>query len=291
MTSSALVVLSGGQDSTTCLAWAKRRFDLVHSVTFDYAQRHQREIKSARDVACLLNVVSHETVTLGNILKGNSPLTDPDAKLEQYENFSSMDQIIGSRVELTFVPMRNALFLTLGANRAACLNITDLVVGVCEADNANYPDCRQSFIDSMERSIELALGNQMFTVHTPLIHLSKDQSIKMADRLGVYPVLAFTHTAYDGSYPPSGKDHATVLRAHGFEIAGVPDPLIVRAYMEGLLSGLPETPNYSHPCLPELINHIEMLIHALSASTSTSTRPEFKSLLSKHWNAQSAEAA
>jgi len=241
----ALVILSGGQDSTTCLFWAKQAFTEVHAVTFDYGQRHVREIEAARKVAELAGVASHEVVTLGPILKGRSPLTNPDEKLEQYDSFEQMDKVIGDRVELTFVPMRNALFLVLAANRAVCLDCDNLVVGVCEADNANYPDCRESFVTSMQRTINDALGTADFLrILAPLLHLPKAASIKLALTFpGCYAALAFTHTAYDGSYPPSGKDHATVLRAHGFEKAEVQDPLIVRAWREGLMD-LPLTKNY-----------------------------------------------
>jgi len=256
MISKALVVLSGGQDSTTCLVWAKRKFSEVHAITFDYGQRHARELQAAADVAKLVGVASHETVTLGaHILRGRSPLTDPSQQLEQYEDFESMDKIIGDRVELTFVPMRNALFLTLAANRAACLDITDLVTGVCQADNANYPDCRQSFVDAQSFTINEALGwrDPRFTIHAPLMNFSKAQSIRLLHDLDALALLAFTHTAYDGQYPPLGKDHATVLRAHGFEQADFPDPLILRAVLEGLME-LPTTPNYTNS--PMLSNRL-----------------------------------
>ena len=148
MTTKALVVLSGGQDSTTCLMWAKMQFDEVHAVTYDYGQRHFREIQAAKDVAKLAGVKSHKIVTVGPILEGRSPLTNEEAHLELYADFKQMDQIIGDRVETTFVPMRNALFLTLAANHASCNGITNLITGVCQADNANYPDCRQSFLEA-----------------------------------------------------------------------------------------------------------------------------------------------
>lgn len=239
-----LVVLSGGQDSTTCLFWAKAYFNEVHAITFDYGQRHQREIQAAVDVAKVAGVASHELVVLGPILKGTSPLTNRNELLETYADHHSMVGVIGDRVEKTFVPMRNALFLTLAANRAAVAGIEHLVTGVCESDNANYPDCRRSFIDAQRLAIAEALGTT-FDIHTPLMQLDKQKSIQLARLMGdvAFTALAFTHTAYDGVYPPKGKDHASVLRAHGFEKAGVPDPLVVRAVAEGLMM-LPTTENY-----------------------------------------------
>lgn len=247
----ALVVLSGGQDSTTCLFWARQKFAQVETITFDYAQRHKRELMAAKFVSELAGVASHREVKLGPILLGRSPLTDPTQPLEQYSDFESMQQTIGDRVELTFVPMRNALFLTLAANHAAARDIRHLVTGVCEEDGTNYPDCRKPFIVSQQRTINQALGrafglnSDMMWIHTPLIHMTKADSIRLAATIpGAMRALAFSHTAYDGSYPPTGSDHATVLRAKGFEQADLPDPLILRAYFDGHLPALPEAPNY-----------------------------------------------
>lgn len=247
----ALVVLSGGQDSTTCLFWAIKHFDEVHAITFDYNQRHRRELAAAANVGHIAGVASHTVVTLGPILMGRSPLTDPNAKLETYSDHASMEQIIGDRVELTFVPMRNALFLTLAANAAICKDISSIVTGVCQADNANYPDCRESFIESQQATINEALGALLpvpIRILTPLMDLSKDVSVHLARQLGprAFAALAFSHTAYDGNYPPLGNDHASVLRAHGFHVAGLPDPLIVRAVLiDKVMPAFPPTSNYS----------------------------------------------
>ena len=250
---SAWVVLSGGQDSTTCLYWAKNRFDAVHAITFDYGQSHIREIDAAETVAVKAGVNSWRVVEIPSILKGRSPLIDAGENLEQYEDFESMDETIGDRVELTFVPMRNALFLTIAANRAVCADVYDIVTGVCQSDNANYPDCRDSFIRHQTSAINYALGlehkKQRVTIHTPLMNLTKAQSIDLACKLdGCYKALEDTHTSYDGQYPPTGKDHATVLRAHGFEEAGLPDPLIMRAAGDGLME-IPLTSNYSEEAI------------------------------------------
>lgn len=230
----ALVILSGGQDSTTCLFWAKQHFDEVHAITFDYGQRHAREIESASKVAELAGVVSHEIVPVPECLVSLSPLTSPNP-LETYSDFDQMDATIGDRRELTFVPMRNALFLTIAANRAEALGISTLVTGVCQMDNANYDDCRETFIYAAEDYINKALGHDHrgtapIKILTPLLHLSKSESVHFAMSLpGAMEGLAYSHTCYAGEYPPCGECHACVLRAHGFEEAGVTDPLIERA--------------------------------------------------------------
>ena len=259
----ALVVLSGGQDSTTCAIAACAMFGAanVAAITFNYDQRHSRELLAAKRIATLLGIAHHEQLDLGPILKGTSPLTDPNQQLETYADYSSMDKIIGDRIEKTFVPMRNALFLTLAANRAAVMGAQVIYTGVCEADNANYPDCREKFIRFQEGTINDALGRtyekgDMIEISTPLMHMSKARSIEMllfTHGLINFALLAFSHTAYDGQYPPTSKDHASVLRAHGFEEAGRPDPLVVRAVMEQRME-IPKTKNYAYlGDLPEMI--------------------------------------
>lgn len=245
MTTKALVVLSGGQDSTTCLFWAIKAYGAanVKAITFDYQQRHRIELDAARIIAAMAGI-DHREIALGLILEGSSPLTDPSQALETYANYQDMDAIIGDRVEKTFVPMRNALFLTIAANRAVVMGCQDIVTGVCQQDNANYPDCRPEFITAQEQTINIALGRENIHIVTPLMFMSKAESIKLAMTLpGCMRALAHSHTAYDGKYPPVSKDHASTLRAQGFVEAGVPDPLVVRAIWEGLMT-IPETPNY-----------------------------------------------
>jgi 7-cyano-7-deazaguanine synthase len=252
MISNALVILSGGQDSTTCLFWAKQKFRHLHTVSFNYGQKHKAELIAAAKIANMAGCRSHEVIFMPCLLRSTSPLLNPKASLETYESFAEMDRIIGDRVELTFVPLRNLLFLVVAANRAVALGCTDLVVGVCQSDNANYPDCRAVFVDAAERAMRYALGDDRadhagrapLRVHTPLMHLTKAETVRLAEKLpGCMEALAYSHTAYDGQYPPVSKDHASVLRAHGFEEAGIPDPLVVRAWKEGLMA-LPDTPNY-----------------------------------------------
>lgn len=246
----ALVILSGGQDSTTCLFWAKQFYGEVHAITFDYGQRHRIELDAAMKVSSMAKVTSHEVIEVPGILESMSPLTDPSADLERYENPEQMEQVIGDRREMTFVPMRNALFLTIAANRAEALGIKDIVIGVCQMDNANYDDCRQEFVFAAEHYINTALGHDHrgtgpIVIQTPLIYMSKAETVFLATQLpGCWDALAYSHTSYDGKYPPTDMNHANVLRADGFAKAGFPDPLVVRAWREGLME-LPATANYN----------------------------------------------
>jgi 7-cyano-7-deazaguanine synthase len=232
----AIVILSGGQDSTTCLFWAKKNFDEVHAITFNYGQRHAIEIESAKKVAELAGVKSHEFVDVPNCLISTSPLTSSN-DLETYTSFDAMDGTIGNRRELTFVPMRNALFLTIAANRAEALGIPNLITGVCQMDNANYDDCREVFIKASEQYINTALGHdhrgtQRINIITPLMFLTKAQTVELAQEVGGFDALAYSHTCYAGKYPPCGECHSCVLRAQGFADAGVADPLVERATHE-----------------------------------------------------------
>lgn len=247
----AVVVFSGGQDSTFCLFWAATRFKHIRAITFNYGQRHAVEIAAAQRVLdyARMNyrdvVFEHEICTVGPILQGTSPLVSNN-ELEQYSDHHSLP----GGLEKTFVPMRNQLFLTLAANRAFVFGTNNLVTGVCQEDNGGYPDCTQNFINLLSDAstagtfTEEAGFPDGLHIHTPLMFLTKAQTVLESTRYPFcYQATAFSHTAYDGQYPPTGHDHATLLRAKGFEEADTPDPLILRAYLEGLMS-LPDAPNY-----------------------------------------------
>ena len=243
---SALIILSGGQDSTTTLFWAKRYFGGdMHAITFDYGQRHRMEIDAARTVAQLAGVKTHEVIDVQGCLHSASPLTS-NTELEKYDNYEQMEKVIGDRIELTFVPMRNMFFFTVAMNRAVKLGIKNLVTGICQQDNANYPDCTDAFRQYFQDTANVSLGmkHDIYRVYAPLMHMSKAQTVLMAQEIpGCWEALAYTHTSYDGKYPPTDNNHSNVLRARGFEEAGLPDPLVVRAWREGLMA-IPNTPNY-----------------------------------------------
>jgi 7-cyano-7-deazaguanine synthase len=244
----ALVVLSGGQDSTTCLYWAKAQYHEVHTITFDYGQRHRIELEAAARIARMAGVASSELCCVPDILQSTSPLTSLN-ELDKYENFEKMSEQVADNIEKTFVPMRNTLFLTIAANRAIALGCEAVVTGICGEDNANYPDCTETFRQSLEAAFNNGLhgfrqGHKYLAIRAPLMFLSKAETVRMATQLpGCMEALAYSHTSYDGKYPPTDNNHSNLLRAHGFEQAGVADPLVVRAWSEGLMD-LPETANY-----------------------------------------------
>ncbi|MDR2017290.1 MAG: 7-cyano-7-deazaguanine synthase QueC [Syntrophobacterales bacterium] len=219
-----LVVLSGGQDSTTCLYWAKERFHEVYTVAFDYGQRHRIELTSAETVAGFAHASAHETIDITGLMKSTSPLIDKAAHVARYD---SAENLPGG-IEPTFIPCRNLLFLTIAANRAVVHGIRDLVIGVSEVDYGGYPDCRSEFIRVTEDALRLGLEMEM-TIHAPLIRMSKKETVLLSLALtGCMEALAWSHTCYMGATPPCGKCHACLLREKGFQEAGVEDPLIRR---------------------------------------------------------------
>ncbi|KAM3099908.1 7-cyano-7-deazaguanine synthase QueC [Phormidesmis sp. 146-12] len=222
--SKALVILSGGQDSTTCAAIALQQFQEVHAVTFDYQQRHLIELESAIAVAKALNL-KHDVSAIGSILNSTSPLVS-DASLDEYASVEELP----TGVESTFIPGRNILFLTLAANRAVCLGIRDIFIGVCETDFAGYWDCRQSFVNAMAIALGEGFYGQphAFEIHTPLMNLTKADSVQLArEVLGdrFEEVMSLTHTCYAGVKGGCGKCHACLLRDRGFREAGIDDPI------------------------------------------------------------------
>ena len=243
MKPSCLVVLSGGQDSTSCLYYAKKYYKVIHAITFDYGQSHLLEIAAAKKIAAYAGVTSHEVIKVPAILISTSPLLS-DTELPQYESKVQMEAIVGNKKEVTFVPMRNGLFLTIAANRAESLGCETIYTGVCAEDDANYPDCTANFIDAAQNYIDESLGHRKIMISAPWLRVSKaDQIRTMWDEPGWQEAISMSHTSYDGKFPPTDKNHANILRAASFEEAGLPDPLVVRAWKRGLME-LPETKNY-----------------------------------------------
>lgn len=217
----AIVVLSGGQDSTTCLHWAIRKFgrEAVESITFDYGQRHRIEIECAKKIADLAEVqnVTLPIDTLAS-LSGNA-LTDAAIQVK-----SELDP--ATSLPNTFVPGRNVIFLTYAAAYGYQRDINNLVTGVTQTDYSGYPDCREQTIVSLQETIRLAMEFPELKIHTPLMHLSKSETVLLARELGALEAMGHTHTCYNGSRPPCGTCPACVIRANGFLEAGIGDPLL-----------------------------------------------------------------
>lgn len=220
--SSVIVLLSGGQDSTTCLGLAKEQFDSVYALTINYGQRHSREIEAATAIAKFFGVVEHEIVSIGKgVLAGSSPLVDSTKRVESYKDSASLP----GGLEKTYVPGRNALFLVVCANRASVLGVSNIMVGVSQEDFGGYPDCREQFIKAMQEALNEGFP-QPFKIITPLLFLTKRETVRLGVRtLGVMDALKFSHTCYNGISPPCGECHACLLRQKGFVEAGALDPL------------------------------------------------------------------
>ena len=216
----ALVVLSGGQDSTTCLYWAIDRFglDAVTTITFDYGQRHRIELACARRVARFAGVDNLILPIDTFAALGGDALTDPDIDVAE-----RVDETSG--LPNTFVPGRNLVFLTFAAAFAWQRGIGHLVTGVAQTDYSGYPDCREETMTALQHTLRLGMESDI-TILTPLMHLSKKETVELARDLGGLPAMAHTHTCYRGQRPPCGECPACVLRARGFAEAGVEDPLL-----------------------------------------------------------------
>jgi 7-cyano-7-deazaguanine synthase len=211
MGESALVVFSGGQDSTTCLYWAKRNFKRVVSLSFIYGQKHVKEVELAKELAreACVEWDSMDVSFISNLSIGCS-LTDTSLQIEEEKPADG--------VPSTFVPGRNMFFLSIAAVYARKNGIFDLVTGVSQTDFSGYPDCRDSFIKSLNVTLNLAMDEQ-FRVHTPLMWLDKAQTWQMADEMGVMDIIRYkTLTCYNGVQGDGcGHCPACLLRRKGLE--------------------------------------------------------------------------
>ena len=222
----AVVLLSGGLDSTTVLAAAKRAGFAPYALTFRYGQRHAIEIEAARRVAAALGVVEHVVVDIDLRLFGGSSLT---ADLAVPKGRSVVDMQRG--IPSTYVPARNTIFLAFALAWAETLEANDIFIGVNALDYSGYPDCRPEYISAYEHMANLATkagveGRQRLTIHAPLMKLSKRGIIELGRELGVD--YGLTHSCYDPAPhgTPCGACDACLLRAKGFAEAGLADPAL-----------------------------------------------------------------
>ena len=217
--SSALIVFSGGQDSTTCLGWAKNKFDSVETITFDYGQKHKIEIAQAKKIADILNVKN----TILNI-NAFTQLND-SALLEDSNLDISSSHKTKTHLPASFVPNRNAIFFTLAHAFAQKQGIENIIIGVNQTDYSGYPDCREDFVLSLEKTLNLGSESNI-KFHYPLIHLTKAETFQLAKDEGVLDlVVNESHTCYNGDHTTKfdwgygcGECPACILRKDGWNL-------------------------------------------------------------------------
>jgi 7-cyano-7-deazaguanine synthase len=216
----AVIVLSGGLDSTTCMGIAKAEGYELYAITFHYGQRHNREVEQAKQVSRFYDVKDHRIVNLTFLQEiGGSALTDNDMAVPK----SGEEEGIPS----TYVPARNLIFLSLATAYAEVVGAEAIYTGVSAVDYSGYPDCRPEFIESMSKTIQLATKagstDESIRIETPLIQLSKSETIRTGIQLGVPYEL--TTSCYLGNEVACGVCDSCQLRLKGFKEAGVPDPI------------------------------------------------------------------
>jgi 7-cyano-7-deazaguanine synthase len=229
----AVVLLSGGIDSTTALALAAREGYALYTLSFDYGQRHAIELRAARMAAGALGAVDHREVSLDLRAIGHSALTDNIAVPKDREELQGV-----SPIPPTYVPARNTIFLSYALAWAEVLEARAIFIGVNAVDYSGYPDCRPEYIEAFEAMANLATraaveGLFRITIRTPLINLSKADIIRLGTSLGVD--YSITHSCYDPSPDGAACGHcdSCSLRRKGFREAGVHDPTFYQSHGRG----------------------------------------------------------
>jgi 7-cyano-7-deazaguanine synthase len=217
----AVVLVSGGLDSATVLAVACRAGYDCYAISFDYGQRHRAELKAAARVAEAMQVAEHRVIPIDLSAFGGSALTDEAIAVPE-------SGVVADEIPVTYVPARNTVFLSLALAWAEVLEATDLFIGVNAVDYSGYPDCRPEFIEAFQSLANLAtragVEGGAYTVHTPLIDLSKADIIRLGIEFGVdYGVTVSCYQA-DETGAACGVCDSCRLRREGFEAAGVTDP-------------------------------------------------------------------
>lgn len=215
----AIVLLSGGLDSAVALHVAKKEAKEVYAISFDYGQRHNRELDAAKAIATKAGVAGHQVVTLKLDQWGGSSLTDKTIDVEDGD-------VNRTDIPVTYVPARNMVFLSVAASFAEAIGAQHIYIGVSQVDYSGYVDCRQEFIDSMEKTINLgtimgAEKNQPIKIHAPFVNMTKAEEITLGTKLGVD--FGLTWSCYRGGEKPCGTCDSCLLRAKAFAEAGVVD--------------------------------------------------------------------
>lgn len=217
MSKKAVVLLSGGLDSCTCMAIAKEEGYELFPISFDYSQKHNKELDLAIKIAEFYKVKKHKIIKIANV--GGSSLTDNDADVPDYAG--------GDEVPSTYVPARNLLFLSYALGYAEVVGASRVYIGVSSVDYSGYPDCRPEFIQAFQNVADLAtvaaMQGDKIKVEAPLMFLSKAETIKLGLRLAA--PYEFTTSCYKGGDLACGKCDSCVLRLQGFEEAGRIDPI------------------------------------------------------------------
>lgn len=223
----AVVLLSGGLDSTTAAAWAKAEGHDVFALSFDYGQRHKKELARARQVAAALGAKEHKVLRLPIGDLGHSALTDRSIAVPDAPSAAE----IGAAIPSTYVPARNTVFLAFALGYAEVVGATAIVIGANALDYSGYPDCRPEYLQAFERMANLAtkagVEGRTVKVLAPLLHMSKRDIVQTARRLKA--PIEQTWSCYRGGRRPCGTCESCVLRAKGFAEAGVADPALAVA--------------------------------------------------------------
>ena len=222
----AIILLSGGLDSATTLAIAKSQGYKCYALSFRYGQRHETELKSAANIAKSLTTVNHRIIDIDLAQLGGSALTDSDIDVPKDNDELDNEQ----NIPITYVPARNTIFLSFALAWAEVIGSFDIFIGVNSTDYSGYPDCRAEFIRSFEQTANLATAAAIqkkgkFTIHTPIINMSKAQIITEGTRLGVD--YSLTHSCYDPDQngKSCGRCDSCRLRLKGFAQTGLNDPI------------------------------------------------------------------
>ncbi|MCH9729239.1 MAG: 7-cyano-7-deazaguanine synthase QueC [Actinomycetia bacterium] len=225
----AVVLLSGGLDSTTVLAIAKRRGYTPYALSFRYGQRHAAELESARRVAAAHGVARHVVADIDLRVFGGSSLT---ADIDVPKHTSASD-LSDDDIPSTYVPARNTIFLSFALAYAETIGANDIFIGVNALDYSGYPDCRPEYIAAFQAMANLAtkagVEGSALTIHTPLITLTKADIVRTGLELGVDYSLTSSCYDPDDAGKPCGRCDSCLLRLKGFAEAGLPDPLIYQA--------------------------------------------------------------
>ena len=225
MTKKAVVLVSGGLDSATTLAIAKNAGYDCYAMSFNYGQRHEVELESAKTVSDSIGVIEHKIVSLGLGDIGGSALTDDSISVPQ-----SSSEKIAEGIPVTYVPARNTVFLSLALGWAEVLDAAAIFIGVNAVDYSGYPDCRPEYIEAFQTMANLAtkrgVEGQLIKIETPLIHLSKAEIIQKGSALGVNYTQTLSYYAPDADGLACGRCDSCHLRQQGFQAANIPDPTI-----------------------------------------------------------------